>query len=66
MLHSFALFTLWLSNLFNVLFNLLSGQHHLMSAAEALEAKIHANAKYFPFKAAARVLFFKLYDITDI
>jgi hypothetical protein len=52
--------------LFNILFNLLSGQHYLMPAAEAFEAKIHTNAKYFPLKAAAGMLFFKPYDITDI
>lgn len=45
-------------------FHLTPAQHNLMAAAAALQTAVCTGTDYFPFKAAARMLFLHMYDIT--
>ncbi len=59
-------FSLSRNDLFDALFRLSARQHHLMAAALATQAKIHANPQNKPLPAATGMLFFHFQQISNL
>ena len=59
------LFIIRFADILCVFFHQLSGDHDLMTAAQAFQAEIRTDTKDFPLAAATWMLLFQFYDITN-